>query len=142
VRKFALLLLVAATPTMAVAATSNRAIVTHFVDIFYRQKDVKRAFEAYVAPDYVQHNPDIPDGRKAAIEALTPIFSDPAHSFEVKQILVDGDWAAIHLLAKSAPDARGAAVADFYRLKHGRIVEHWDVLQPIPAHAANTHPMF
>lgn len=39
-------------------------------------------------------------------------------------------------------DGREAAVADFYRLKDGKIVEHWDVIQPIPAQSADSHPMF
>ena len=38
--------------------------------------------------------------------------------------------------------SRGGAVADIYRLRGGKVVEHWDVLQPIPAESANPHPMF
>ncbi len=33
-------------------------------------------------------------------------------------------------------------VVDFFRLEDGKIVEHWDVLQPFPAESANDHPMF
>ena len=36
----------------------------------------------------------------------------------------------------------GGAIVDIYRLKGGRIVEHWDVNQIIPAHANNPHPLF
>lgn len=124
------------------AAPDNRQIVEHFARLFYTERDVKQAFETYVASDYIQHNPGLPDGREAAIAALQPMFADRNRSFEVRKILVDGDLAAIHIFAKPDPAARGAAVADFYRLKDGKIVEHWDVIQPIPEKSANAHPMF
>lgn len=124
------------------AAADNRRIIEDFARLFYVERDVRQAFETYVAPDYVQHNPGVPDGREAAIALLQPMFSDPKHSFEVRKIIVDGDLAAIHIFARPDPAARGAAVADFYRLKDGKIVEHWDVIQPIPEKSANAHPMF
>ncbi|MFM6931684.1 MAG: nuclear transport factor 2 family protein [Novosphingobium sp.] len=123
-------------------APDNRGIIEDFARLFYVERDVRQAFETYVAPDYVQHNPGVPDGRDAAIALLQPMFSDRNHSFEVRKIIVDGDLAAIHILAKPDPAARGAAVADFYRLKDGKIVEHWDVIQPLPEKSANAHPMF
>jgi predicted SnoaL-like aldol condensation-catalyzing enzyme len=120
----------------------NRAVVEDFVELFYRRRDVRLAFERHVAPDYIQHNPAIADGREAAVEALEPKFSAAGFLADVKLVLVDGEFAAVHVHARSAPEERGAAVADLYRLAGGRIVEHWDVLQPVPEVAANEHPMF
>lgn len=120
----------------------NRAIVTAFAHRFYDLRDVRGAFDRYVAPDYIQHNPTIADGREAAVRALEPIFSAPGSRFAVKRIVVDGDMAVIHLHGRSGASGEGGAVADIYRLKGGRIVEHWDVLQPIVPNAANPHPYF
>lgn len=120
----------------------NRAIITDFAHRFYTLRQVRSAFETYVAPDYIQHNPGLADGRDAAITMLAPMFADRGHSFAIRHIVVDGDLAAVHIFVKPDPAARGAAVADFYRLKDGKIVEHWDVIQPIPEQSANTHPMF
>lgn len=121
---------------------ANRKVVQDFARIFYEEKDVKRAFETYVVPEYVQHNPGIADGRDAAVAALTPMFSKPGARFEVKRIVVDGDTAVIHLFGQGDPKTSGAAVADIYRLKDGKVVEHWDILQPMPDKSANSHPMF
>ena len=120
----------------------NRAVVTDFAHRFYDLRDVRGAFEAHVAADYVQHNPSIPDGRDAAVAALVPIFSAPGSRFAVKRIVVDGNLAVIHLHGRSGAEGAGAAVADIYRLAGGRIVEHWDVLQPIEPSTANPHPYF
>lgn len=119
----------------------NREIITEFARLFYTERDVPAAFERFVAEDYIQHNPSIVDGRAAAVEALTPKFSRPGARFEVQRILVDGDHALIHIKA-SFPGNPVAAVADIYRLAGGLVVEHWDVLQPMPAEVANAHPLF
>lgn len=120
----------------------NRRIVTEFARAFYADKDVERAFRTYVAKDYVQHNPGIADGREAAIAALAPMFATKGAMFEVKRILVDGDMAMIHLFGRGDPNGPGAAVADLYRLKDGKIIEHWDVIQPIADTSINPHPFF
>jgi predicted SnoaL-like aldol condensation-catalyzing enzyme len=121
---------------------ANRPIITHFADLFYTEKKVGEAFAAYVAPDYVQHNPGIADGREAAVAALTPMFAKPDQVFKIEKILVDGDMAVIHLRVAATAIPRGASVVDMYRLKGGKVVEHWDVIQVVPASAANRHPMF
>jgi predicted SnoaL-like aldol condensation-catalyzing enzyme len=122
----------AVTAPIAIAqAVDNRAIITRFVERFYTQRDVAGAFADHVSPHYIQHNPGLPDGRQAAVEALGPMFARPGSHFDVKHLLVDGDLALVHLYGQGKPDTPGAAVADIYRLQGGKIVEHWDVLQPI-----------
>ena len=126
---------------MSSETDANRAVVEEFARLFYTERDVPKAFEAYVAEDYIQHNPRFPDGRDAAIEGLTGMFSAPGSVFDIKRILVDGNLAAVHLRAH--PEGRPPlAVADFYRLENGKIVEHWDAIQPIPEESNNDHPMF
>ncbi|WP_158866972.1 nuclear transport factor 2 family protein [Leifsonia sp. AG29] len=122
--------------------TDNRAAFERFCDLFYTQKRVADAFAYLVSDDYTQHNPGLPDGPAAAVEGLTPKFEgSPDARFEIQRILVDGDLAMVHVKA-SGPGRPDTAVADIYRFAGGRIVEHWDVLQPVPDRSANDHPMF
>ncbi len=143
-RALAALPLLLAAPALADSRETarNRKAIGDFARTFYEKRDVEAAFKAHVVPDYIQHNPGIPDGRQAAIDALKPMFSRPGAHFEVKHIIVDGNMAVIHLFGRGDPATRGAAVADIYRLKNGKIVEHWDILQPMPEKSANPHPMF
>ena len=120
----------------------NRQIMTDFAEIFYHERDVRRAFEKYVsAEQYVQHNPTIADGRETAVAALHEKFAHPNARFEIKKILVDGDLAVVHVRAFPS-GGKEAAVADFYRIRDGKIVEHWDVLQLVPETAQNSNTMF
>jgi predicted SnoaL-like aldol condensation-catalyzing enzyme len=133
----------AAPPADAALTEANRKVVTHFIDLFYTQHKVREAFETYVVPEYIQHNPIATDGRDAAINALEPFFkSMPNLKHEVHRILVDGNLAAVHVKGTSGPSDRGFAVVDLFRLENGKIVEHWDVIQPVPEKSANSHPMF
>ena len=119
---------------------ARRSTAEHFVDLMYRRKDVGRAFDTYVASDYVQHNPGLADGRDAARGPLVAMFADPGFAPEVVRVLVDGDLCAVHL--RIVRDGPPAAVVDLYRWDGDQVVEHWDVIQPWPATSATDHPMF
>ena len=122
--------------------SDRRADFERFCELFYTQKRVRDAFSSLVSDCYIQHNPSIPDGPEAAIGMLTPKFDgSPDARFEIQRILVDGDLAMVHVRASRA-GAPDAAVADIYRFEGDRIVEHWDVLQPVPEHPVSEHPMF
>lgn len=126
----------------ALQVAQNREAVARFVDLLYPQKDVTQAFENYVVSDYIQQNPTIAGGRNAAIGFLLPKFANPTGSFEVKRIIVDDDHAVVHIQGRAVPEARGIAIAGIFRCNQGKIVEHWDVLQPIPETSINPHTMF
>ena len=120
---------------------ANREVMTEFARLMYEERDPMKAFAQFVSPDYIQHNPMLPDGPEAAVAFLGPMYSNPESKFEVQRMLVDGDLVAVHVRAH--PAGRPVlAVADFYRLADDLIVEHWDAIQPVPQDSANDHPMF
>lgn len=119
-----------------------RALAEDFVALFYEQRDPSAAFTKYVAEDYIQHNPKMQDGRENALKTLVPLFGGEGAHFSVKRILVDAPYFAVHLHGRPDPSVPGVAVADFYRVEDGKIVEHWDVIQPIEIDVANPRGMF
>jgi predicted SnoaL-like aldol condensation-catalyzing enzyme len=120
-----------------------KQVVTKFMTQFYVDKKVREAFETWVDPGYIQHNPMAETGREAAINFLEPFFAkNPNINYSIKRIIADGDLVAVHSHGKFAPDDRGIAVVDILRVKGCKVMEHWDVVQPVPEKAANTNTMF
>lgn len=67
--------LVSATPAEAgKCRLSPKQVVTNFMTKFYIDKKPREAFETWVAPGYIQHNPMAATGRDAAIAFLEPFF--------------------------------------------------------------------
>jgi predicted SnoaL-like aldol condensation-catalyzing enzyme len=131
-------------PAAHAVAGDNRDIMRAFVDTAYAGRQPRTAYERHAAPDLIQHNAGIADGREAAIAELEGLLKDPQARFEVKRVLVDGDLAVVHFHGTLSAKGPSAAVMEMFRLKGGRIVEHWSVFQPIDpaAPTVNPHPHF
>jgi len=145
-----LLLLTAATLTFAAAHAdagecrlTPKQVVTRFITEFYVEKRVREAFETWVQPGYIQHNPLAATGRDAAIAFLEPFFQGhPDAVYSIKRIIADGNLVAVHSHAKFTAGDRGLAVVDILRVEHCKIAEHWDVAQPVSEKSANSNGMF
>ncbi|WP_206060571.1 nuclear transport factor 2 family protein [Klebsiella sp. P1CD1] len=121
---------------------ANRALVLDFYERFFNRHDVGGA-AADVAENYRQHNPDVPDGKAPFVDYFTHFFKDnPQSRARVVRSAVDGDLVWLHVHATNGANDRGQAVLDLFRVKDGKIVEHWDVIQDVPEEAANDNTMF
>jgi predicted SnoaL-like aldol condensation-catalyzing enzyme len=120
-----------------------KEVVTRFMTRFYVDKKVREAFETWVDPGYVQHNPIAATGRDAAINFLEPFFAQhPDIQYSIARVIADGNLVAVHSHGKFAPDDRGVAVVDILRVEGCKVMEHWDVVQPVPEKSANSNGMF
>src|SRR3974390_1068222 len=121
--------------TRAAVAQQNTGVVLAFLDTVFNKHEVEQAFKLYVGPEYRQHNPAIPDGNAAAIEALTRYTKQtyPELRPEAKRTVAQGDLVAVQSRyfkhAAERDSGQGQAVVDIFRVEHGKIVEHWDVMQ-------------
>ncbi len=121
---------------------ANKKAVVEFYDKAINQKDFEAAAK-YLGPRYTQHNPnaaDGPEGLKAFLQFLREKF--PSSRSEIKRVFADGDYVILHVHAVREPGTRGSAIVDIFKLENGKVVEHWDVVQPVPEKAANANGMF
>ena len=63
-------------------------------------------------------------------------------SLEVKQTIEEGDRVMVYSHIKQNPEDVGAAVVHIFRFQEGKIVEMWDVGQPVPEDSPNENGMF
>lgn len=123
-------------------AAANKKLVLEFYETALNKRDADAALK-YLGERYIQHNPMAPDGPagvRGLIEMLKAKF--PQGRNEVKRSIAEGNLVMIHVHAKGSPDDRGRAIIDIFRVENGKIVEHWDVIQPVPEQAANSNTMF
>ncbi|MBC2651198.1 nuclear transport factor 2 family protein [Novosphingobium flavum] len=133
----------AAAPKAAGCRLTPKQVVTRFMDEFYTRKQVRSAFERWVDPGYIQHNPYAATGRAAAVAFLTGfVEQNPGYRAKIHRIIADGNLVAVHSQVWMKEGDNGSAVVDILRVEGCRVMEHWDVLQPVPEQAANSNGMF
>jgi predicted SnoaL-like aldol condensation-catalyzing enzyme len=121
----------------------NKKMAKDCLDLIFNQHKPAQAAAKYIAPLYIQHNPNAPDGPQGLIAYATSyIQMHPQLSMDFKRIIAEGDLVVVHSHLKLNPQDRGTAVVDVFRVENDRLVEHWDVIQPIPAQVANKNGMF
>jgi predicted SnoaL-like aldol condensation-catalyzing enzyme len=97
--------------------------------------------ERYFAPDYIQHNPAIPDGPAPIPGLIGSLGKD--FSYEPGMAVADGDLVMVHGRYVGWGPKPMIAV-DIFRVVDGKVTEHWDVMQEeVPAEkTASGNPMF
>jgi len=111
----------------------NKTLVLEAMTSLFRRHDAT-AVERLYAPDYIQHNPAIPQGRDA-LQALVADLSQDVH-YEPGLIIAEGDFVAIHGCIHGWAE-KPQVVVDLFRIEGGKLAEHWDVLQnEVPVTAA------
>ncbi|WP_298164753.1 nuclear transport factor 2 family protein [Novosphingobium sp.] len=139
-----------AAPAAAQAKTCKltpKQVVTQFLHEFYIEKKVRSSFEKWVDPGYIQHNPYAQTGREAAIAFLTKfVEGNPGQRTKIHRVIADGNLVAAHSHGwqeDGTPEQkRGFAVVDMFRVQGCKVMEHWDVISPVPETSANTNTMF
>ena len=104
---------------------------------------VQEAYSKFVGAGFRHHNPFF----EGSAESLQAGMEDNARQnpdkvLEVKRVIADGELVAVHSHVQQKPGDPGAAVVHIFRFENGRIVELWDLGQPVPEESPNQYGMF
>ena len=116
-----------------------------FFQIVLIEKNPAEGARRFFGPaGYIQHNPGVPSGpADGFVTALTAYFGQfPEWRTEIKRVIAEGDLVAVHHHVRRRPNDPGLAVVDIFRVEDDLLVEHWDVIQEVPAEARNDNTMF
>lgn len=113
---------------------------------FYRTAylgEPEKAVALYVGDQYIQHNPLVGDGKQAFINYFEEMSRDyPEKSIAFVRVIAEGDLVSLHT-HQIWPGNDEYVTMDFFRFDdNGKIIEHWDAIQGVPAETKNGNSMY
>ena len=121
---------------------SNKRNAIGFYRTAYRGEPAE-AVQRYVGAEYIQHNPQVRDGKEGFIEYFDEIYREyPDKEIEFVRAVAEGDLVALHTY-QVWPGGEEYVTMDFFRFdENGKIVEHWDSIQKVPSGTKSGNPMY
>ena len=130
-------------PVRAADVEANKELYRHYIEDLWNKKDLA-APDRYLAPDYVEHNTNLPPGlggRKRFVATVLTAFPD--YHAEILEVVAEGDRVVARVQFTGTNDGPyegrppthnklSFSTADFFRIAGGKIAEHWDVVNVLP----------
>ncbi|MEO0440974.1 MAG: nuclear transport factor 2 family protein [Pseudomonadota bacterium] len=117
--------------------SNNKNTLMSAMNALFRDFDEVEMRRLY-SEDYIQHNPHVPTGLDAAI-GLLPLLREAGFDYETHRVIEDGDLLLTHTTYTNAQvfGAQTVIAFDIWRMKAGKVVEHWDAIIPFHSDTAS-----
>ncbi len=120
-------------------AERNKSVVQEFYRVVFQQHDLD-AVDRFMHDDYIQHNPDVGQGKAGFVDFHRGFFAAiPDHCATINMIVAEGDLVFVYNTVTGTHTGKGFLdlaptgnkirfdVVDMFRLRDGKLCEHWDV---------------
>ena len=121
----------------------NKQAAIAFYELMFNDCQPAEALRRYAGDEYIQHNPHVADGKQGFIDYFERMQREyPGKHVTIKRALAEADYVVLHCHQRWPHDHDYAGIDIFRFDEAGKIVEHWDVLQVIPAEDKSGNGMF
>ena len=114
-------------------AAKNKKLVKDFVNDVLLGKNPDKIADYISAETYYQHNPNVADGLDGLGKALSELAKAGMPMTYAKTYLVLGEGNFVLTQSEGIFMKKNVAFYDLFRVQNGKIVEHWDTIEEIPA---------
>lgn len=127
---------------MNINIEANKKSARDFYEMAYLGNPAE-AVKRYVGVEYIQHNPDVENGKEGFIAYFEKMHKEyPDKSIDFVRMIAEDDLVSLHT-HQIWPDEEEYITMDFFRFdENGKIVEHWDAIQKIPHTSKSGNPMY
>jgi predicted SnoaL-like aldol condensation-catalyzing enzyme len=100
------------------------------------------AAKRLLAEDYRQHNVAVPTGA-APILGFIPALKESGIKSTIHRVIAEGNLVVLHVTYENAQAFGGDTLVafDVFRVEEGKVVEHWDNLQPLVSKTVSGNSM-
>lgn len=121
---------------------ANKALVKKLVDEVFIGGDPSNITDYISTEQYDQHNPMVKDGLSGLSEAIQYLTSqnNMFKYYKVHKLLGQGNFVLVQ--AEGEWNQKPYVFYDLFRVKDGKVVEHWDVVNEIPEKMAHNNGVF
>jgi predicted SnoaL-like aldol condensation-catalyzing enzyme len=118
---------------------NNKNVISDFYEEVFQKHDL-RVLDRFMRDDYIQHNPDVPQGKAGFAEFHKGFFVAFPDAFaSINRLVAEGDLVFVYNTVTGTHTGEGFLgypptgnkvkydVVDMFRLLDGRLCEHWDV---------------
>ena len=121
----------------------NKENAQAFYDLMFNQCKPREAIDRFVGDEYIQHNPEVAEGKQAFVEYFERMAVEhPGKKVIFKRAFAEGNHVVLHCHQKWPGDHDYAGIDIFRFDGKDKVVEHWDVLQVVPQTSKNDNTMF
>ncbi|MDX3762080.1 nuclear transport factor 2 family protein [Streptomyces sp. AK02-04a] len=120
---------------------ANRRLVAEFAEKVLKGADYSVLTDFISTETYLQHNPEAADGLDG-FGAAAAKWAEQGKNLVYKtihKVVAEGDLV---LLQSEGEFGVPVAYWDLFRVADGKIVEHWDVIAPVPAELPHGNGLF
>lgn len=114
---------------------ANKQLVRSFVDDILVNGRMAKLQEYFNGDNYVQHNPQIGDGLSGLGAALGAMAKQGITMKYDKTHLVLGSGNLVLTASEGTFGGKPTVFYDLFRVENGKIAEHWDTIETVPAKA-------
>jgi predicted SnoaL-like aldol condensation-catalyzing enzyme len=121
---------------------NNLKAVLDFYDTVINGRRYERAPD-FLDDNYIQHKPEVETGLQGVLDFVRHVYEvSPAHEAAIVRSFVDGDYVILRVHVRNGVEAKDIAVMDIFRVQDGKLMEDWDVAQPVPENFKHDNGVF
>jgi len=116
------------------ATESNRMVIRSFIGDVLIKGSLKKLDDYINLEQYTEHNPRFGDDLVGLTAALSKSTIDGLNSIKYKKyhrLLAEGNF--VLSVCEGQANQTPSSFFDLYRLRDGKIIEHWDTTEAIPS---------